>query len=304
MFERYNEPARRSIFFARYEASAAPTGCIETEHLLLGLLREDPLLRGLVPLPAVDKFRGAVAEKYKDRPHLPTSLDMPLSQDCRRALSYAAEEAHRLHSKPILPGHLAMGLLRIEDCAAAAFLRENGIDLEKFRQVVWSAEPPPPAPDRPREADWEEAPETARRLYELVRTAERELLDPQIDPGVRLKRRPWTRKEAVGHMIDRAAAHQQWLARALTEPRVNAAGYPGEEWVAVQQYGDMQWLDLVNTWIRLNELLVEVLKRVPEQRLETPCRIGIDEPIPLKTLLEHYVGYTGDVLAEILMKGQ
>ena len=41
MFERYTERARRVIFFARYEASNYGSRHIETEHLLLGLLRED-----------------------------------------------------------------------------------------------------------------------------------------------------------------------------------------------------------------------------------------------------------------------
>ena len=41
MFERYTERARRVIFFARYEASQFGSTTIETEHLLLGLIRED-----------------------------------------------------------------------------------------------------------------------------------------------------------------------------------------------------------------------------------------------------------------------
>ena len=44
MFERYTEVARRVIFFARYEASQFGSPYIETEHLLLGLLREDEAL--------------------------------------------------------------------------------------------------------------------------------------------------------------------------------------------------------------------------------------------------------------------
>ena len=44
MFERYTEKARRVIFFARYEASQVGSPYIETEHLLLGLLREDKAL--------------------------------------------------------------------------------------------------------------------------------------------------------------------------------------------------------------------------------------------------------------------
>src|SRR4029077_2551616 len=44
MFERYTDKARRVIFFARYEASQYGSPYIETEHLLLGLLREDRAL--------------------------------------------------------------------------------------------------------------------------------------------------------------------------------------------------------------------------------------------------------------------
>ena len=49
MFERYTEKARRVIFFARYEAAAYGSPYIETEHLLLGLLRETTeVFRGLL----------------------------------------------------------------------------------------------------------------------------------------------------------------------------------------------------------------------------------------------------------------
>jgi hypothetical protein len=41
MFERYTERARRSIFFARWEASKLGSLYIEPEHLLLGLIRYD-----------------------------------------------------------------------------------------------------------------------------------------------------------------------------------------------------------------------------------------------------------------------
>jgi len=44
MFEKYTEKARRVIFFARYEVSEHGASSIGTEHLLLGLLREDKAL--------------------------------------------------------------------------------------------------------------------------------------------------------------------------------------------------------------------------------------------------------------------
>jgi ATP-dependent Clp protease ATP-binding subunit ClpC len=39
MFERYTESARRTLFFARYEASQLGSASIESEQLLLGLIR-------------------------------------------------------------------------------------------------------------------------------------------------------------------------------------------------------------------------------------------------------------------------
>ena len=50
MFERYTQRARRVIFFARYEASQYGSSYMESEHFLLGLLRED--------LPLVSRFLG------------------------------------------------------------------------------------------------------------------------------------------------------------------------------------------------------------------------------------------------------
>ncbi len=60
MFERYTEQARRVIFFGRYEASQFGSTTIETEHLLLGLLREDPnITKRFLPEPATEaSIRG------------------------------------------------------------------------------------------------------------------------------------------------------------------------------------------------------------------------------------------------------
>src|SRR6266513_2107943 len=53
VFERYTEKARRVIFFARYEASQYGSPYIETEHLLLGLMREDKALATSMLAPSI-----------------------------------------------------------------------------------------------------------------------------------------------------------------------------------------------------------------------------------------------------------
>jgi len=96
MFERYTEKARRVIFFARYEASQFGSPYIETEHLLLGLLREDKALtnRFLRSHASVESIRKQIEAHTTIREKVSTSVDLPLSNECKRVLAYAAEEAH------------------------------------------------------------------------------------------------------------------------------------------------------------------------------------------------------------------
>src|SRR5579862_5148186 len=75
MFERYTEKARRVIFFARYEASQFGSPCIETEHLLLGLLREDKALtnRFLRSSASVESIRKQIEASTTMREKVSTS---------------------------------------------------------------------------------------------------------------------------------------------------------------------------------------------------------------------------------------
>src|ERR1039458_8476411 len=127
MFERYTEKARRVIFFARYEASRFGSPYIETEHLLLGLLREDKALanRFLRSHAAVESIRKQIEGHTAPGPSVSTSVDLPLSHECRRVLAYGAEEAQRLNHKHIGTEHLLLGILREEKCFAAQLLREQ-----------------------------------------------------------------------------------------------------------------------------------------------------------------------------------
>src|SRR5438128_5905569 len=103
MFERYTEKARRVIFFARYEASQFGSPYIETEHLLLGLLREDKALtnRFLRSPEAVESIRKQIDLHTIIREKISTEMNLPLSNECKRVLAYAAEEAERLRDKHI-----------------------------------------------------------------------------------------------------------------------------------------------------------------------------------------------------------
>src|SRR6266498_1280000 len=98
MFERYTEKARRTIFFGRYEASQFLSPNIESEHLLLGLLREDPSLVNMFlhSYGAIESIRKQIEGQTVVRERVSTSVDLPLSNECKRILSHAADEADKL----------------------------------------------------------------------------------------------------------------------------------------------------------------------------------------------------------------
>jgi bifunctional UDP-N-acetylglucosamine pyrophosphorylase/glucosamine-1-phosphate N-acetyltransferase len=138
MFERYTEKARRVIFFARYEASQVGSPTIETEHMLLGLMREDIALtnRFLRAHASLESIVKQIRENSVIREKVSASTDLPFSNENKRVLAYAAEEAERLTHKHIGTEHLLLGLLREEKCFAARILEERGLKLKQIRDEV------------------------------------------------------------------------------------------------------------------------------------------------------------------------
>jgi hypothetical protein len=141
MFERYTERARRVIFFARYEASQYGSPCIETEYLLLGLLREDPLLlsRFVGPTSIAAEIRTEIERQITRRERISTSVEMPLTNECKKVLTLAAEEADRLGYRHVGTEHVLLGMLRVEDSLAARLLRERGLKPAAIREQLANA---------------------------------------------------------------------------------------------------------------------------------------------------------------------
>jgi hypothetical protein len=107
---------------------------IETEHLLLGLIREQKsLTTHFLPEGSAESIRKQIDANTPSHPSIPTAVDLPLSDESRRVLAYAAVEAERLAHKHIGSEHLLLGLLCEEKCFAARMLRERGAELSKLR---------------------------------------------------------------------------------------------------------------------------------------------------------------------------
>jgi ATP-dependent Clp protease ATP-binding subunit ClpC len=175
MFDRYTEKVRRVIFFARYEASQVGSPFIETEHLLLGLLREDKTLanRFLRSDVAIESIRKQIEGHTTIREKVSTSVDLPLTHECRRVLAYGAEEAERLSNKHIGTEHLLLGLLREEQCFAAVVLHERGLRLSAIREELARPQPEKVPSNRPKESSL---------LAEFSRDLTQAAIDNSFDP--------------------------------------------------------------------------------------------------------------------------
>jgi hypothetical protein len=143
MFERYTEKARRAVFFARYEVSQYGGKDIETEHLLLGLLREDLAMRALLKdTGELSEIRAEIEKTIQRGERIPTSVEIPLSDDSKRALTLAAGEAERLGLRFVGPEHILLGILRVPDSIAAQIINRRGLAIEQLREMFARSAPP------------------------------------------------------------------------------------------------------------------------------------------------------------------
>ncbi|MGA8433152.1 MAG: Clp protease N-terminal domain-containing protein [Candidatus Sulfotelmatobacter sp.] len=136
MFERFTEKARRVVFFARYEASQYGSPFIETEHLLLGVLREDKRFVGRLPAGAAELARSQIEALGPKQPGTATSVDLPLSNASKRVLVYAMDEADRLNHRHIGCEHLLVGLIHDKETEGARILEQLGVKVEQLKTLA------------------------------------------------------------------------------------------------------------------------------------------------------------------------
>jgi ATP-dependent Clp protease ATP-binding subunit ClpA len=145
MCERYTAEAKRAIFFAQYEASRANSLSVETEHLLLGMLRESPAFFERFQITETS-IRNLIYTDEAFRRGASVDLsNVPLTDESKNVLSSAKNEADRMSSKHIGIEHLLLGLLLHENCAAAKILHKCGASLDRIRAELDAAPHHPPS---------------------------------------------------------------------------------------------------------------------------------------------------------------
>jgi ATP-dependent Clp protease ATP-binding subunit ClpA len=141
MFEKFTEPARRILFFARYEAAQHGSPTIEPEHLFLGVLREKGPAIGYLQANGfvLDSLRRKTEEALSTGGVASTAVDIPLSGAAKEALEIAMEEGRARPMGAIGAEELLLGIFREGRNASARLLTEGAFNMEGLRLAARAA---------------------------------------------------------------------------------------------------------------------------------------------------------------------
>lgn len=109
----------------------------------------------------------------------------------------------------------------------------------------------------------------------------------------------WSRKQLVGHLIDSASNNHQRFVRASLQQQLNFPGYDQNGNVRVQNFQHASWSMLVSLWHSYNQLLAHVIAHLPQDKLQTACRIGVENPVTLEFLATDYVAHLSQHLSQM-----
>src|SRR5476651_259439 len=138
MFERFTERARQVVVLAQEEARTLKHNYIGTEHILLGLLREEEGLaaRVLESLDiTVEEVRAQVARIVGQGDEVTTG-QIPFTPRAKKVLELALREALSLGHNYIGTEHILLGLVRENEGVAARILLDFDADAEKIRNEI------------------------------------------------------------------------------------------------------------------------------------------------------------------------
>ncbi|HDO35304.1 MAG TPA: ATP-dependent Clp protease ATP-binding subunit, partial [Nitrospirae bacterium] len=138
MFEKFTERGRKVIIYAKEEAERRQNDYLGTEHLLLGLVREQDGLPVVILKKmgiAIEEVRMEIERNLPAGTNLLTFGDIPFTPRAKKVLELAIEEARLLGHNYIGSEHLLLGLIREDEGIGGKILRNLGANLLGARQL-------------------------------------------------------------------------------------------------------------------------------------------------------------------------
>ena len=191
MWQRFTERARRVVFFAQEEAGRLGENYVSTEHLLLGLVREnDSVAARILDRMGVSlgRIRSEI-ERQVARGDGRMGQDMQLTPRAKRVIDLAYDEARQLSNNYIGTEHLLLGLIREGEGLAGRVLAKLGVELERTRREVMALQDNDSGTGAPQKQGQRSRTPTldefGRDLTDLART---DKLDPVVGRNTEIER--------------------------------------------------------------------------------------------------------------------
>jgi len=195
--ERFTQRARRVLSLAQEEAERLQHNYIGTEHLLLGLMREEGGVAGRVlrDLGLEQRRVEELVERLTRATTRTPSTQLDLSPGTKRVLELAVDEARRMGHHYIGTEHLLLGLVRQSEGVAIDVLKRLGVSPEEVRRQtrrvlqespVQSNQPNPE--ERPRRPPPGKTPLVDQLATDLTQMAQEGKLDPVVGRETEIER--------------------------------------------------------------------------------------------------------------------
>ncbi len=198
--ERFTQRARRVLSLAQEEAERLRHNYIGTEHLLLGLLREEGGVAGRVlrDLGLEQRRVEELVEELTRATARTTATTAELSPGTKRVLELAVDEARRMGHHYIGTEHLLLGLVRQSEGVAIDVLKRLGVSPEEVRRqtrrvlqespVQTNTPPDRPEPQRRGGTKEGKTPLVDQLATDLTALAEQGKLDPVVGRETEIER--------------------------------------------------------------------------------------------------------------------
>src|SRR5262245_55035657 len=195
--ERFTQRARRVLSLAQEEAERLRHNYIGTEHLLLGLLREEGGVAGRVlrDLGLEQRRVEELVEELTRATARTTNTALDLSPGTKRVLELAVDEARRMGHHYIGTEHLLLGLVRQSEGVAIDVLKRLGVSPEEVRRQTRRVlqESPvqsqqPQEPRKPARGDGGKTPLVDQLATDLTALAQEGKLDPVVGRETEIER--------------------------------------------------------------------------------------------------------------------
>jgi len=151
MFNKFTERAQKVLVYAQEEAQQLKHGYVGTEHILLGILKEQDGLckKSLNDMKITSEGVKKLVLEYEGEGDVEMRRnEIPLTPRTKRLLELSLLEARNLNHNYISPEHILLAMIREEEGVAYTILANLGVDFNKLRNDIlnnWSSEDTPKA---------------------------------------------------------------------------------------------------------------------------------------------------------------